>query len=95
MGTKEFGDKFSALLGNISPIKGVIIKDELLSHVAKLNETAMPHINVVYFRFEKPTGSELLQGDITKMMSGSITPDQLAADLTDGLAKWYKPFQGK
>ncbi len=55
----------------------------------------MPHINVVYFRFEKPTGSELLQGDITKMMSGSITPDQLAADLTDGLAKWYKPFQGK
>ncbi|MBA1141800.1 extracellular solute-binding protein [Mesorhizobium neociceri] len=95
MGTKEFGDKFSALLGNISPIKGVVIKDELLAHVAKLNETAMPHINVVYFRFEKPTGSELLQGDITKMMSGSITPDQLAADLTDGLAKWYKPFQGK
>ena len=83
------------LLGNISPIKGVVIKDELLAHVAKLNETAMPHINVVYFRFEKPTGSELLQGDITKMMSGSITPDQLAADLTDGLAKWYKPFQGK
>jgi raffinose/stachyose/melibiose transport system substrate-binding protein len=95
MGTKEFGDKFSALLGNISPIKGVVIKDELLAHVSKLNETAMPHINVVYFRFEKPTGSELLQGDITKMMSGSITPDQLAADLTDGLAKWYKPFQGK
>lgn len=95
MGTRQFGDKFAALLGNISPIKGVVIKDELLSHVAKLNETAMPHINVVYFRFEKPTGSELLQGDITKMMSGSITPDQLAADLTDGLAKWYKPFQGQ
>jgi raffinose/stachyose/melibiose transport system substrate-binding protein len=29
------------------------------------------------------------------MMSGSMTPDQLGADLTDGLAKWYKPFQGK
>jgi raffinose/stachyose/melibiose transport system substrate-binding protein len=29
----------------------------------------MPHINVVYFRFQKPTGSELLQNDITKMMS--------------------------
>jgi raffinose/stachyose/melibiose transport system substrate-binding protein len=95
MGTKEFGDKFSALLGNVSPIKGVEIKDPLLSEVAKLNETAMPHINVVYFRFQKPTGSELLQTDITKMMSGSITPDQLGADVTNGLAKWYTPFQGK
>ncbi|MDB5563175.1 MAG: extracellular solute-binding protein family 1 [Hyphomicrobiales bacterium] len=95
MGTKQFGDKFSALLGNISPINGVVINDPLLANVAKLNATAMPHINVVYFRFQKPTGSELLQGDITKMMSGSITPDQLGADVTGGLAKWYKPFQGK
>jgi raffinose/stachyose/melibiose transport system substrate-binding protein len=95
MGTKDFGDKLVSLLGNISPIKGVEVKDALLSEVASLNQTAMPHINVVYFRFQKPTGSELLQGDITKMMSGSITPDQLAADLTSGLAKWYAPFQGK
>ncbi len=79
MGTKEFGDKFSALLGNISPIKGVEIKDPLLAKVAKLNETAMPHINVVYFRFQKPTGSEILQGDITKMMAGSITPERSSA----------------
>ena len=95
MGTKPFGDKFSALLGNISPIKGVVINDPLLAEVAALNQTAMPHINVVYFRFQKPTGSELLQGDITKMMAGSITPEQLAADLTAGLARWYAPFQGQ
>jgi raffinose/stachyose/melibiose transport system substrate-binding protein len=95
MGTKEFGDKFTALLGNISPIKGVVVKDPLLAEVAKLNETAMPHINVVYFRFQKPTGSELLQNDITKMMSNSMTPEALGADVTAGLAKWYTPFQGK
>jgi raffinose/stachyose/melibiose transport system substrate-binding protein len=95
MGTKAFGDKLVGLLGNISPIKGVEVKDPLLSEVATLNQTAMPHINVVYFRFQKPTGSEILQGDITKMMAGSITPEQLAADLTSGLAKWYAPFQGK
>lgn len=95
MGTKEFGDKFTALLGNVSPIKGVEIKDPLLAEVAKLNETAMPHINVVYFRFQKPTGSELLQTNITKVMSGSMTPEQLGADLTTGIAKWYTPFQGK
>jgi raffinose/stachyose/melibiose transport system substrate-binding protein len=95
MGTKAFGDKQAALLGNISPIKGVEIKDPMLSQVAALNQSAMPHINVVYFRFQKPTGSELLQGDITKMMAGSITPEQLATDLTNGIAKWYVPFQGK
>ncbi|MDQ0392931.1 extracellular solute-binding protein [Labrys monachus] len=95
MGTKAFGDKLSALLGDISPIKGVEIKDPMLAEVAALNRTAMPHINVVYFRFQKPTGSELLQGDITRMMAGAITPDQLAADLTAGIAKWYAPFQGK
>jgi ABC-type sugar transport system, periplasmic component len=83
------------LLGNISPIKGVEIKDPMLSQVAALNQSAMPHINVVYFRFQKPTGSELLQGDITKMMAGSMTPEQLATDLTNGIAKWYVPFQGK
>ena len=42
MGTKEFGDKFTELLGNISPIKGVAINDPLLAEVAELNKTAMP-----------------------------------------------------
>ena len=95
MGTQAFGDKLAALLGDISPIKGVEIRDPLLSQVATLNQTAMPHINVVYFRFQKPTGSEILQGDITKMMAGSMTPEQLGADLTAGVGKWYAPFQGK
>jgi raffinose/stachyose/melibiose transport system substrate-binding protein len=95
MGTPEFGNKFSKLLGNISPIKGVVINDPLLAEVAKLNETALPHINVVYFRFDKPTGSEIIQNDVTKMMAGSMTPDAVGADLTTGISKWYKPFQGK
>lgn len=95
MGTKEFGDKFSSLLGNISPINGVTITDPLLAEVAKLNATALPHINVVYFRFDKPTGSEIIQNDVTKLMAGSITPDQVGTDLTEGIAKWYQPFQGK
>lgn len=95
MGTKAFGDKLVSLLGDVSPIKGVEVKDPLLAAVARLNETAMPHINVVYFRFQKPTGSELLQSDITKLMAGTLTPDQVGADLTAGLAKWYTPFQGQ
>jgi raffinose/stachyose/melibiose transport system substrate-binding protein len=95
MGTKAFGDKLVALLGDLSPIKGVDVKDPLLAKIARLNETALPHIHVVYFRFQKPTGSSLLQTDITKMMAGTMTPEQLGADLTAGLATWYTPFQGK
>ena len=95
MGTKPFADKLASLLGDISPVKGVEIKDPLLAKVAKLNETAMPHINVTYFRFQKPTGSETLQADITKMMAGSIAPAQVSADMTTAIAKWYAPFQGQ
>ena len=58
MGTKEFGDKFSELLGNISPIKGVAATDPMLAQVAKLNESSAPYIMVTYFRFQEPTGSD-------------------------------------
>lgn len=95
MGTKEFGDKFSNLLGNISPIQGVDIADPILHHIADMNKTAVPHLNVVYFRFAKPTGSELIQANITKMMAGDVTPEQVGAAMTDGIATWFEPFKGK
>ncbi len=93
MGTKAFGDKFSALLGNISPIKGVTITDPMLADVVKLNETAVPYIMAVYFRYETPTGSELLQSGIQKMMAGSMTPAEVGASITQGVARYFKPFQ--
>jgi raffinose/stachyose/melibiose transport system substrate-binding protein len=95
MGSLDFGNQFSNDLGNVSPIKGVVITDPILAEVAKLGATALPHINVVYFRYGKPTGSEIIQNDITKLMAGSMTADQVGADLTEGIAKWYAPFQGK
>lgn len=93
MGTKPYGDKFSALLGNISPIKGVTITDPMLAEVAKLNETAAPYITAVYFRYDSPTGSELLQPGIQKMMAGSMTPAEVGASMTQGIARYFKPFQ--
>jgi len=93
MGTKQFGDKFAALLGNISPIKGVELKDPMLAEVAKLNETSAPYLMAVHFRYETPTGSELLQSGIQKMMAGSMTPAEVGASLTQGIARYFKPFQ--
>ena len=93
MGTKEFGDKFSALLGNISPIKGVTIADPMLAEVAKLNETALPYIMAVYFRYDTPTGSQLLQDGMQKMMAGSATPQEVGASLTQGISRYFAPFK--
>jgi len=95
MATKPYGDRFAALLGNISPIKGVEIADPLLAEVAKLNAVSMPYIMAVYFRFETPTGSELLSNGVQKMLGGTITPEQLGADVTQGLSRYYTPFQKK
>jgi raffinose/stachyose/melibiose transport system substrate-binding protein len=93
MGTKAYGDKFAALLGNISPIKGVEIKDPLLAEVAKLNDTSMPYIMAVYFRYDSPTGSELLSTGVQKTMAGTATPAQVGEEVTKGIARYFKPFQ--
>ena len=70
MGTKEFGDKFSALLGNISPIKGVAHRRSDAGPGGEAERDSAPHIMVVYFRFQEPTGSKLLQAAVQKMMAG-------------------------
>lgn len=95
MATKAYGDRFAALLGNISPIKGVVIADPLLAEVSKLNAVSMPYIMAVYFRFDSPTGSELLSGGVQKMLGGTITPEQVGADVTQGITRYYVPFQKK
>jgi raffinose/stachyose/melibiose transport system substrate-binding protein len=93
--TKEYGDKFAALLGNISPIRGVVLEDPLLAKVAKLNETSMPYIMAVYFRYETPTGSELIQNSVQKMMGGTVSPEQVGVDVTQGIARYNATFQKK
>lgn len=95
MATPEFGNRFTELLSNISPIKGVEIKDPLLAQVAKLNETSVPYLMLVHFRYNEPTGSSLLQGAIQRMMSGTATPQQVGEELTKGIATYYAPFQKK
>ncbi len=95
MGTKAYGDKFAALLGNISPIKGVEIADPLLAKVAQLNAVSIPYIMAVHFRFQSPTGSELLSAGLQKMFAGQATPEQVGADVTAGIATYFTPFQKK
>jgi raffinose/stachyose/melibiose transport system substrate-binding protein len=50
---------------------------------------------LVDFRFNSPTGSELLQPAIQKMWAGSMTPQEVGDSLTQGIARYYEPFQKK
>lgn len=95
MGTKRFGDQLGAMLGDVSPIKGVKLADPMLAKVAAMGRESVPYIMAVSFRYENPTGSALLQNALQKMFAGSMTPQQVGATVTDGIAKYYKPFQGK
>ena len=93
LGTYDFGDRFSELLGNISPIKGVTIDDPMLAKVSELNASSVPYIMVVYFRFQDPTGSTLLQQGVQKLMAGQASPAEVGAEVTKGVATYYEPFK--
>ncbi len=95
LATPAFAAKAAEKLGNISSLSSVTNPDPLLGKVAKLNATAMPYIMLVHFRYEAPTGSDLLQDGVQKMMAGTMTAAEVGATVTQGIAKYYVPFQKK
>jgi raffinose/stachyose/melibiose transport system substrate-binding protein len=95
LATPEFAIPAAEKLGNISSLSNAPNPDPLLGKVAELNKTAMPYIMLVYFRYEAPTGSDLLQDGVQKMMAGTMTPAEVGKMVTDGVAKYYVPFQKK
>ena len=95
LSTPEFGTPFSKLLGNISPIKGVVPEDPMLKGVAELNASSIPYVMLVNFRYQEPTGSTLLQQGVQKLMGGSATPVEVGKSITDGIATYFEPFKKK
>ncbi|HEY8595465.1 MAG TPA: extracellular solute-binding protein [Devosiaceae bacterium] len=91
--SKEFGQEFANDLGNVSVVPGVEFKSPLLGEVASLNQQSIPYMMLVYFRYQEPSGSVLLQQQVQKMMAGETTPEEAAAEITKGIATYYKPFQ--
>lgn len=93
LASPEFGQQFTDLLANISPIPGVAPTDPLLARVAELNEQSTPYIMLVGFRYQEPTGSVLVQERLSGMFDGSMSPEQLAREVTENIAEYYEPFQ--
>lgn len=93
LASPEFGQAFANSLNNISPIPGVTFDNPLLQEVAELNKNSIPYIMLVHFRYQEPSGSVLLQAAVQKMLAGEQTPEQAAAEVTEGIKTYYEPFQ--
>ena len=91
--SKPFGDKLVSLLGNISPIPGVAFEDPLLSKVSDFNGSSASYLMLVHFRYEEPSGSVLLQQGVQKMMAGQASPQEVGAEVTEGIATYHAPFR--
>jgi len=94
LASAEYGQMFTDELSQPSAVPGVKPKHPVLAEMLALAEKkSVPHLMLVGFRFEQPSGSTLLQNDLQGMFSDKLTPEQVAADIQAGLAKWHKPFQ--
>jgi raffinose/stachyose/melibiose transport system substrate-binding protein len=91
--TQEFGQMFTDLLAQASPVPGVVIKDPVLQQVQAMNRKATPYIMLVGFRWQAPTGSTLLQSALQGMLAGTMTPAQVGDEVTRGLSAWVEAFR--
>jgi len=95
MATKDFGQRYTDKLKQISPVPGVAPSDPLLAEMRQRYETAgSPYIMLVDFRYGQPTGTDLLGEGLQKMLLGSAQPAQVAASVQKGLSQWFKPTGG-
>jgi raffinose/stachyose/melibiose transport system substrate-binding protein len=96
LASKEFGQKFTDTISQISAVPGVRVRDLTLGKsAASQARFATPYIMLVGFRYKNPTGSALLQTGIPNMLNGSKTAKQVADDVNRGVGTWFEPFAGK
>jgi raffinose/stachyose/melibiose transport system substrate-binding protein len=93
LASPAYAAAFANGLQNISPRDGVPMEDPLLAKVAGLDRAAIPYLMLADFRYHEPSGSVLLQAGVQKLMAGRATPAEVGAEITKGIATYYKPFQ--
>jgi len=89
----DFGQRFSDLLAQLSTVPGVEPKDPQQKKFIELSKNSTPYIMLVGFRWETPSGSEVLQSTLQEMFQGNMTPAEVAAKVQEALEEWYEPFK--
>jgi len=93
--TRDWGQAFTDQLKQISAVPGIQVHDPTLRQAVGYMRHSTPYIMLVGFRWQNPTGSDLIQSDLQGLFAGSLTPDQVGADVTKGLSTWFAPFRGQ
>lgn len=95
--TLDFGQAFSDITQEMSPIPGVTAPDESQYLQAQLAyaELAIENLFRIRSPFDQgdPGISTLLHPLMQGLLSDQITPDEVAEQLQEGLSQWYEPFQ--
>lgn len=94
LASKEYGQKFTNELQQMSAVPGVKATDPVLASFGEQTaRNGTPFLMLVGFRYQNPNGSVLLRDGIQKVMQGQGTPASLAGEIQTGLATWHKPLQ--
>lgn len=92
--SKTWGDMFVSDLKQVSAVPGVDTSSSpFIDKTIALQKYSTPYIFLVGFRYEQPTGSTLAQAALQGMFSGQLTAAQVAKQIQDGIATYYKPFK--
>ncbi len=94
MGTPEFAQLFTVKIKQLSAMPGAQPEDPLLAEFAELfAESPASYLHLVNFRYGDPSGSTLLADGIQAMFLGEATPEQIAADIQEGISQWFTPSE--
>jgi len=83
--SKQFGQLLTDKLGNVSAIEGAVSSDPMLKKIGELHGNATPYMMLVAYRFNKPTGSTLLQNGLQELFSGKKDAATVANEINDGI----------
>lgn len=92
MATEEFGQMFSDLLSQNSPVPGVTNGDPILQEqYSNYEANGAPYLLLTDFRYGQPWGTDLLGTAVQRMWLGEQTAEEAAADIQAGISQWYTP----
>ncbi|HHV62996.1 MAG TPA: extracellular solute-binding protein [Firmicutes bacterium] len=97
LASKEFGQMYSSELKTMTPILGVKYTHPIFAKASRRLDEAKGVVPFLYsypvFNREEPAGDVLFANGLQAMFAGKKTPKQVAEDIQNGIAKWYKPFK--
>lgn len=93
MATAEFEQQFADDLGWPPAREDITPNDPVLKEMVAMQENSTPYLTLVGFRWQTPTASSIIQAGIIDMIEGRKSPDDLAAEMADGVSTWFEPNQ--